>query len=178
MLRPSHRLALAALASLALAASPDAAAAHGIAGAPTLPIPAWMFAWAAAIVLVVSFVGLAILWTRPRLEHPREREVLRIPRGVEIACGAIGVAVFVIVVYCGFAGEQVDTANLAPTFVYVAFWVGIPVTSAAIGDWFSLFNPWRAVARATGWTAARLGRHRSPCATRAGWAAGRPSSGW
>ncbi|MFI4989445.1 MAG: hypothetical protein ACHQHO_00830 [Solirubrobacterales bacterium] len=29
-------------------------------------VPAWLFAWAAAIVLVASFVLLSAMWSRPR----------------------------------------------------------------------------------------------------------------
>ena len=33
-------------------------------------MPEWLFGWAAAIVLVISFVALAVLWPKPRLEEP------------------------------------------------------------------------------------------------------------
>ncbi len=42
--------------------------AHGIVGRADLPIPEWLFGWAAAMVLVISFVALAVLWPRPRLQ--------------------------------------------------------------------------------------------------------------
>ena len=45
------------------AAWPELASAHGISGLASLPVPAWLFAWAAAIVLVVSFVALSTLWS-------------------------------------------------------------------------------------------------------------------
>ena len=43
--------------------------AHGLVQRSSLPIPEWLFAWAAAAVLCVSFVALAALWPKPRLEH-------------------------------------------------------------------------------------------------------------
>ena len=58
----------------------------------------------------------------------------------------IGVAVFAIVVYAGLAGTDSQQDNLAPTAVYVGFWVAVPFLSLLIGDWFRLFNPWRASA--------------------------------
>ncbi len=153
-----RRLAAAALAAVALAALlPDAAPAHGIAGREDLPIPRWLFAWGAAIVLVVSFVALGTLWPRPRLEHATERRVLRVPAALEVLCGALGVAAFALVVIAGFAGSQSATANLAPTAVFVVFWVGIPFVTVLLGDVFAAFSPWRATARATGWLAARAG---------------------
>jgi hypothetical protein len=124
-------------------------------GRTDLPIPEWLFGWGAAVVLVVSFVALAVLWPRPRLEHARERRVLRVPAWVEIPFGLLGVALFVLVVYAGLAGEQVDTTNILPTFVYVAFWVGLLPLQVLLGDVFALLNPWRAVGRAAGWVAKR-----------------------
>ena len=47
--------------------------AHGLVQRSSLPIPEWLFGWAAAIVLCVSFVALAALWPRPRLEDPSWR---------------------------------------------------------------------------------------------------------
>src|SRR5919202_1046817 len=101
----------AALASAAVAALPDAALAHGLVGRQDLPIPRWLFAWGAAVVLVISFVALAVLWPRPRLEATIERPVLRVPAILEPICGALGIAAFALVVYAGFAGTQTPTAN-------------------------------------------------------------------
>jgi len=36
--------------------------AHGLVGRTDLPIPKWLFGWAAAVVLVLSFAALAVLW--------------------------------------------------------------------------------------------------------------------
>jgi len=84
------------------------------------------------------------------------RLLLSVPRALEWACGTVGVGIFAIVVYAGLRGEQNFTSNLAPTAVYVIFWVGIPIASAFVGDLFRVFNPWRAVARtaAAAWRAA------------------------
>jgi hypothetical protein len=132
---------------------PAPALAHGIGGKKDLPIPTWLFAWAAAVVLIVSFVALATLWPKPRLETARERVALRFPRIFDPICGAIGIAVFAVVVYAGFAGDQeLPGANLAPTFIYVLFWVGLAFLSGLFGDVFRAFNPWRAAALAVSWT--------------------------
>jgi hypothetical protein len=146
-----RRLAAAATAAMLLAClAPEVASAHGLVGKQDLPIPQWLFAWAASVVLVASFVGLATLWAAPRLQELRERRLLRVPRALEVLAGAIGVGAFAFVVYAGFAGEQEATANLDPTVIYVLFWVGIPFASALLGDVFRAFNPWLAVAKAAG----------------------------
>lgn len=151
------RLALVAAAALAavLLGAPDALA-HGIVGREDLPIPRWLFGWAATAVLVISFVALAILWPRARLEHARERDVLAVPRAVEVVLGLLGIAIFAVVVWAGLTGAQSQTANLAPTFIFVIFWVGIPVLSLLFGDVFRAVNPWRALGRGAGWLAKRV----------------------
>ena len=45
--------------------------AHGIAQREDLPIPLALFVFGAFVVLVVSFVALAVLWREPRLEQDR-----------------------------------------------------------------------------------------------------------
>lgn len=140
-------------------ALPASAAAHGLVGKQDLPIPMWLLGWAAAVVLVVSFAALAVLWTEPKLEQLRERVVwARIPVVLDVLCGAIGVAVFAAVVYAGLAGSQSPQENVAPTFVYVVFWVAVPFATLVLGDVFRAFNPWRAVARAVAWVAGRIAR--------------------
>ncbi len=138
-----------ALSALALPASADA---HGIVGKADLPIPVWLFSWTAAIVLVVSFVALSTLWRTPRLQSEHRRLLLRVPAlvrtALELLAGLAGVALFALVVYSGFDGAQVPNANFSVTFVYVIFWVGLPVLSVLFGDVFAAFNPWRACARA------------------------------
>lgn len=131
--------------------------AHGLVGRADLPLPAELFGAAAAIVLALSFAALAAGWTRPRLQEPRRLPLERVPAAVEAALGALGVLAFAAVVYAGLAGTGIPTENLAPTAVYVIFWVGIPVVSILLGDVFRLVSPWRAVARAGGGLVKRLG---------------------
>jgi hypothetical protein len=156
-------MAIGAAAALAAAAAlPDPALAHGLVGKQDLPIPRWLFAWAAAIVLVASFVGLAALWQRPMLERPDDRPVLRVPAFLEPLAGALGVAAFCFLVYAGFAGSQTATANIVPTVIYVIFWVGVPFATLLVGDVFRPFNPWRAAARGVAWLARRVGPDGGP----------------
>jgi hypothetical protein len=141
---------------------PDAALAHGVVGREDLPIPKWLFGWAATAVLVASFVGLAVLWPTPRLERLVERRLASVPKLLDPLCGAIGVALFVLVVYAGFAGTTAAASNLTPTFVFVIFWVGLAILCPLFGDVFAAFNPWRAIARAFAGLAALVSRRRLP----------------
>jgi len=137
--------------------------AHGLSPRTDLPIPLTLFVYGAAVVLVVSFVALAVLWREPILERYRWRPLpgpvgrLLGSRGVDVICGVIGVALLGLTVYSGLAGQQTAASNFAPTFVYVIFWVGLVAASILFGDVFRSFNPWRAVGRAVAWAALRGG---------------------
>jgi hypothetical protein len=152
-------LATAVAAAVGLAA-PATAAAHGLVQRENLPIPQWLFGWSAAIVLVASFFGLAVLWPRPRLETPPWRAL---PAGRvlgsrvwDVLLGAVGVGLFTVVVVAGYSGGGSALDNLAPTFVLITFWVGLVFASILLGDLFALLSPWRALGRATGWAVRRL----------------------
>jgi hypothetical protein len=131
--------------------------AHGIVGRADLPVPTTFFGVGAAIVLVASFAALAAGWTRPRLERLRTRPLFGIPLVVEVVLGAVGVVAFAASAYAGLAGTELQSGNLAPTAVYVGFWVGVPFASLLFGDVFRLLSPWRAIGRAVGGTLRRVG---------------------
>ncbi len=140
------RWSLVGLCVVALAL-PASAQAHGIVGRADLPIPVWLFSWAAAIVLVVSFVALSSLWRTPQLQQQHPRKLVLLGPAVEWLAGLAGVGLFALVLYSGFAGTQVWSANFSVTFVYVIFWIGLPIASVLFGDVFRALSPWRACAR-------------------------------
>jgi len=135
---------------------PAVAQAHGIVGRADLPIPVWLFSWAAAIVLVVSFVALSVLWTRPQLQSERRLRLFRVPAPLSSLVSLIGLALFALVLYSGFAGTEIWSANFSVTFIYVIFWVGMPVVSVLLGDVFAVLSPWRSCARAIRWAGRRI----------------------
>ncbi len=129
---------------------------HALVGRQDLPIPEWLFAWAASAVLVVSFFALSVAWHTTRFEEDRWRPVRSwisralINRGVEVLCGALGVFLLGVTVWSGLNGTEAPDRNFSVTFAFVTVWLGLVVLSIAFGDVFRAFNPWRAVARVTG----------------------------
>ena len=86
---PASRLTTGSAPLVAAPVSPAAAQAHDIAGGESLPLPSWLLAWAASAVLVISFVGLAVLWPSPRLARARERRLLALPRWLDGVAGVL-----------------------------------------------------------------------------------------
>ena len=145
-----RRAGLAALLGGSVLALPDAASAHGIGGASDLPIPGWLFAWGATAVLILSFVALGVLWPKPRLESMGRRFAFTLPRFAEPAAAILGLALTAIVVVSALFGTTDTATNLAPTFVWVAFWVAVPLATVVLGDFYTALDPWRTIARVAG----------------------------
>ena len=127
--------------------------AHALVGRKDLPVPAWLFAWGASLVLVISFALLSVAWTQARLQTEQWRAVPSwISRAllnpvVEVLCGLIGVGLFVVVLYSGFRGISDPTQNFSIVFVFYTFWLGLVLLSVLLGDLFRAFHPWRALGR-------------------------------
>ncbi len=140
--------------------------AHALVARQDLPVPAWLFAWGASIVLIVSFFALSVGWRTPRFERDRwrplgagwSRALLSLP--AQIAYGLIGIFLLGLAIYAGLRGTEAPDRNFALTFLYVTAWLGLPLFSVVLGDVFRPFNPWRAVGRAVGGTFAALAGQR------------------
>lgn len=130
--------------------------AHALVARKDLPIPAWLFAWGASIVLIVSFFALSVAWREPRFEDERWRPLARgVSRALlglpaQLLCGAIGVFLLGLSIYAGLDGTAAPDRNFALTFLFVTCWLGFPLFSVIFGDVFRPFNPWRAVGRLVG----------------------------
>ena len=152
------RSAAALAASLGFAALllPQPAAAHALIGKQDLPIPVWLFIWAAAVVLIVSFVVLSIAWREPRLQSENRRpappalSALVAGPVTGALAGMAGVALLVAVLYAGFDGTEAPDRNFSLTFVFVTFFLGGVLLSVLFGDVMRAFNPWRAIGRVFG----------------------------
>jgi hypothetical protein len=131
--------------------------AHGFAGVQDPPLPMWLVYYGASAVLVLSFAALGALWRRPLLEDERRRDATTVPRAIPILFGAVGVALFVIVFWAALAGERSPGTNLAPTFVWVVFWLGLVPLVLLLGNVWRWLNPWRAIADAVAWLTEKSG---------------------
>ena len=145
--------------------------AHGLGGVRDLPVPTWIFYWGGAVVLVVSFVLLGVLWREPLLaKHAAGRTWSgRVDRPIPwrlLGCAvqALSVALFVLVFVSALLGDTDPFQNLAPTWIYVVFWLGLPLLSVLFGNVWRVLSPWLAIADAFVWLRERSGGQAQPLA--------------
>src|SRR5215207_10920008 len=95
--------ALVAAGSAAALAFPDVASAHALVGRRDLPVPAWLFAWGASLVLIASFGLLSVAWTRARLQEEEWRPLpawlstMLLNPAFQFVCGLAGMALLFLV---------------------------------------------------------------------------------
>lgn len=143
--------------------------AHGLGGIRDLPVPTWLFYWGGAGVLVLSFVALGTLWRQPLLDrHAQGRRVPPWLEGavswtpVRVTVQAASVALLLLVFAAALLGDPDPFQNLAPTWVYVVFWLGLPLLSVLLGDVWRVLSPWLAIADGFVWLRERAGRTAVP----------------
>lgn len=148
----NRRAGLVALLALGvLLATPGTAVAHGIGGRLDLPVPLSYFIAAAGVVLVISFVALAVLWPEPRFQDGSTARPTRFSTrfGGRVLGGLGGVGLILTVgqVLPSLGGQppQPGRPTIAPVLVWVVMWLVIPFASALVGNWYRLINPWRAI---------------------------------
>jgi len=158
MIRPFLVVASGVLAVL----SPLPAAAHAFGQRYDLPLPFWLYTTGAGATVALSFVIMAMFLRRGH-GNPESisLNLLSIPalrwlghnwtvRVVESA----SVGIFLLILSACFFGNPGPFDNIAPTFVWVVWWVGLAFISALAGNLWDLVNPWRILFQ---WTRSLLG---------------------
>ncbi len=133
--------------------APGAAAAHGFGQRYDLPVPLALWVTGAAAAVALSFVVIGLFvkaapgerddWRSNLLRFAPGR--LLAHAGVRRAARGVSVGLLVLVLVASLAGDQTPTRNLAPTAVWVAWWVGLAYVSALVGNLWAVVNPWAAI---------------------------------
>jgi hypothetical protein len=156
--------ALPFLITLWLVLSTGEALAHGFGMRYDIPVPFWLYAYGAAAAVVLTFVLLVDARPAPH-RYPR-LDLLRFgwfravfaSRPFLFGLRLLSVALFSLVVLSGLIGDQEPTANLAPTVVWIYWWVGLAFLTALVGNLWELVNPWKVLFEWADGIARRLGR--------------------
>lgn len=143
----------ALLAVAGLLAAPAAAFAHGVQGRAETPIPISAFFWVAGAVVAVSFLGLSLGWSKPKLGRdswrPAPEGLSRFVLGVPaVWAGRIVVLVAFLFVWAAAAfGSTRLNSNIAPLIMFVIWWIGLVPISILLGNIWRELNPWATLAR-------------------------------
>jgi hypothetical protein len=124
--------------------------AHGFGQRYDLPLPLSLYLSGAGAAVAVSFliVGLLGRSTRETQSYPRiDLSVNPVGRLLAhpVLLGflkLVAVGLFFLAVIAGFSGSQDPYRNIAPTLVWIVWWVGLAIFSAFVGDLWALVNPW------------------------------------
>ena len=149
----------------ALAGAPPAFA-HGFGRRYDLPVPLWLYLYGAAGAVLLSFVVFGLFVGRrgagrgyPRLNLLRFGLFRATLASRAFVCGLriVSVALLALVVLTGLLGNQASVLNLAPTMVWVIWWVGFGLFIAFVGNLWTLVNPLKVVFEWADGLARRLG---------------------
>jgi hypothetical protein len=120
--------------------------AHGIGSVEGLPLDGELVLQTGGVVVLVSFLAVALLWRRPRFTGPvigRPLPAWSTVPWLPIVLQALMLVLAVVVVAVGFAGPQDPDANPAPRALYVLLWVGLVPASLLLGPVWRVLNPLR-----------------------------------
>ena len=141
------------LASFALVgvAGNGQALAHAFGARYELPVPVWLFIVGGALTVTLTFIVLAAFargsaeryagagW---QLQGTRLGTLMGAP-AVTSTLKVLGVAGLVLVVVAGFFGTTDPNRNIAPTLVWIVWWVGFSYLAMLVGNAWPVVNPWR-----------------------------------
>ncbi len=140
---------LAVTAALVLGLSLQPAYAHGFGERYDLPVPLYLYVSGAGVAVALSFaaIGYFLRGQRSHGGYPTFN-LLRLRAGrllahpiLRLAVRAVSVVLFLLTVAAGALGSQAPIENLAPTMVWILWWVGIAYVSALLGNVWALINP-------------------------------------
>src|SRR5690348_2684478 len=114
-----------------------------------LPLTLWIVGAACAIVLSFVVISIAVRANAPAAAQPGvarwQIDYGVTSPGIRLVVQLFAVAALVLIVAAGIVGDQTPTRNLAPTAIWIAWWVGFSYLSAFVGNVWSIVNPWSAI---------------------------------
>jgi hypothetical protein len=123
--------------------------AHGFGQRYDLPVPLWLYVAGAAAAVAFSFVVVGVFVRGTARSHVYPRlNLLRFPIGRLLAHAVclvslklIAVVFFVLLILTGLLGNPHPMRNLAPTLLWIVWWVGLAYVSALGGNLWAVINP-------------------------------------
>jgi hypothetical protein len=144
-------LILFAVTLIAFLNSAMPVSAHAFGAMYTLPIPFWLYSFAGAAALLLSFliIGFFINLSKPATAFPaislhRNRVVLLLTSGnAQVIYKTISFLLFLFTILSGLIGEDISAYNFNMTFFWVIFVLGFIYLTLVLGDIWRVVNPWK-----------------------------------
>lgn len=132
---------------------PSAAQAHAFGERYDLPAPLAYFVAVAALTVGLSYV--VITWAarvRPGLAQGGHVPLAFGPvlPALRTLSRRVALALFALLLLAGFAGDPHPAKNLAPTLVWIVWWVGLSLLTVCTGNLWPAIDPWRTLFDAAG----------------------------
>lgn len=150
-----------AAAALALSFGHSPAAAHAFGARYDLPLPLWLYLTGAGAAVALTFLLLA-LFARSTQERHHTFSInlpvlsrLFCNQPFRLALRTASVALFTLILLTGFLGRQDAVHNLAPTTVWVLWWVGFTFLVALVGNAWPVLSPWICLYDTATWATGR-----------------------
>ena len=133
-----------ALALLAIAAE-----AHAFVQPYTLPVPFWLYLYACAVTVVLTFAVVGYFVSVPAVATADRRSAsgrtATLPGWALGGLRALTVGCLLLSVVAGLIGTRDPDVNINITLFWVVFVLMFTYATAVVGDVFALINPWRTI---------------------------------
>lgn len=153
-----------AAASCSITFAPQPVEAHGFGQRYDLPLPLDYFLWGGGLAVALTFAIAALLFARADSVRRWSLE-LRLPLSIRVALCAAAIAgqiatafLFLLLIAAGIAGSSDPFRNIAPTLVWVLWWVGFAFVVALVGNVWQVINPLETLHRWASTLVSRRGR--------------------
>lgn len=147
---PRHALLMLAFCALSLATTP--ASAHSFGRLYTLPVPFWLYLYAAVATLLVSFLLIGTLASQKQAQLvPATRSapsLSRLMARLRPWLRSLSVMTLLLCILTGLFGVQDSYRNFSMTCFWILFILGFAYATAIIGDLYDTINPWRVISEA------------------------------
>lgn len=125
--------------------------AHAFGARYELPLPVWLFVVGGALAVTFTFVVVAAFSRNSAERYAAARWDLSkswfgrfsAHRWTIALLQIAGVATLLLIVVAGFLGAKDPNRNIAPTLVWIVWWVGFTYLAMLVGNLWPIVNPWR-----------------------------------
>ena len=156
-------MSCARVATAAALGMPVLAYAHAFEERYDLPAPLEYFITGAAAVVILSFVVAQVVVEHTANQEPSHGHLFKLGPLLPLlraVCRVLAFLLFVLTIVAGLYGTADPQMNLAPTLVWIIWWVGLSLVVACIGNVWPALDPWRTLFDAFDGTARYFGAKR------------------